>query len=444
MCDTLVALGDATAGGGVLFAKNSDRERNEAQALEMTPRRRGEPGAMLRATYITIPDVAQTHACLLSRPFWMWGAEMGANEHGVVIGNEAVHATIPAVRRRALLGMDLVRLGLERGATAAEAVEVMTTLLERHGQGGDCGHLHRFYYNNSFIVADPREAFVLETVGRWWVVKRVDGARSLSNALSIGVDFDACSAGLADHARAQGWADGAARFDFAGHLLDEARDAITCGRARCARGQTLLDAKLGRLGTGDMMAILRDHGAAAEGDPAWTPAQTVGRTICMHAGEGLRRSQSVGSMVSELGNGRAVHWVTASSAPCLSIFKPVLFETGLPDQGAWPRDEADGSSRWWRRERLHRVALDDYAGALARFAVTRDALEAAFRTRLGETGAANTSPSDLRALVQHCWDEADAAEAQLQADLLKHRPIRPTPGAFAQSWRRLNKAAGLA
>ena len=35
MCDTLAALTPFTATGGVLFAKNSDRERNEAQGLEM-------------------------------------------------------------------------------------------------------------------------------------------------------------------------------------------------------------------------------------------------------------------------------------------------------------------------------------------------------------------------------------------------------------------------
>ena len=91
MCDTLAALAASTARGATLFAKNSDRERNEAQALEMSPRRRGG-GGPLKLTYITLPDAEATHACLLSRPFWMWGAEMGANEHGLVIGNEAMHA----------------------------------------------------------------------------------------------------------------------------------------------------------------------------------------------------------------------------------------------------------------------------------------------------------------------------------------------------------------
>ena len=43
MCDTLVALAAATARGGLLFAKNSDRERNEAQFLEMSPAARHRP-----------------------------------------------------------------------------------------------------------------------------------------------------------------------------------------------------------------------------------------------------------------------------------------------------------------------------------------------------------------------------------------------------------------
>nr|QQZ49589.1 hypothetical protein JKL49_22090 [Phenylobacterium glaciei] len=75
MCDTLVALASETPRGKLLFAKNSDRERNEAQVLEMHPARRG--GGDLKLTYISIPDVAQTHACLISRPCWMWGRRWG-------------------------------------------------------------------------------------------------------------------------------------------------------------------------------------------------------------------------------------------------------------------------------------------------------------------------------------------------------------------------------
>jgi len=312
MCDTLATTPAVTPSGAMLFAKNSDRERNEAQALETIPRRRHAPGSRLRVTYIEIDQAPETRACLISRPFWMWGAEMGANEHGVVIGNEAMHSHIPAQRRRALIGMDLLRLGLERAATAAEAVEVITALLERHGQGGDCGHLGRFYYHNGFVIADPREAYVLETVGRWWAVERIQGVRALSNALSIGRQPTAMSATLSAHAAAEGWTDADGRFDFAEQLIDPVRDAAGFGRGRCARATALLSPKAGRIGLADLQAVLRDHGAEADGDPDWSPSKTLHRSICMHAGPGARRSQSVASMASDLTPGRITHWVTGT------------------------------------------------------------------------------------------------------------------------------------
>src|SRR6266487_2103383 len=111
MCDTIVALPGTTATGGVLFGKNSDRERNEAQAVEFIPRARHADDTRVACTYVGIPQVRQTYAALLCRPFWIWGAEMGANEHGVVIGNEAVHARIPPQQQPSLIGMDLLRLG---------------------------------------------------------------------------------------------------------------------------------------------------------------------------------------------------------------------------------------------------------------------------------------------------------------------------------------------
>jgi dipeptidase len=87
MCDTMVALGNSTKNGAVLFAKNSDRDFNEAQYLELIEGKSYSKGDKVKCTYIEIPQASRTNTILLSKPFWIWGAEMGANEHGVGIGN---------------------------------------------------------------------------------------------------------------------------------------------------------------------------------------------------------------------------------------------------------------------------------------------------------------------------------------------------------------------
>ena len=243
---------------------------------------------------------------------------------------------------------------------------------------------------------------MLETAGRWWAVERVASHRSLSNAYSIGRDPSRISQDFQRHADIAGWTDAGGRFDVADCLIDEARDQVSFGRGRCARGQALLDRKAPQLAPADMMAILRDHGEA----PDWSPANTRNRTLCMHASAGPRRSQSVASMVSEISGGRAVHWVTGTSAPCTGIFKPVILEAGLPDIGSSPTDRHDDQSLWWRHERLHRAMLADFGPSLAGFEAERDALEADFRRRIDAAFATGADPTALRALTAACWREA--------------------------------------
>ncbi len=130
MCDSFVALPRHTASGNLIFGKNSDREPNEAQAIVRIPGGITDSTA-LRCTYIEIPQVERTNEVILSKPFQMWGAEMGVNEHGLVIGNEAVFTKIKfAKSNNGLTGMDMVRLALERCSTAKEALLTITELLE--------------------------------------------------------------------------------------------------------------------------------------------------------------------------------------------------------------------------------------------------------------------------------------------------------------------------
>jgi secernin len=120
---------------------------------------------------------------------------MGANEHGVCVGNEAVYSKIPFdTRDKALTGLDIVRfvfrilqirtyfdsfsLALERAKTAKSAVEVIAELVEKYGQGGTCydpSSNTPSGYDNSFLVVDNEEAWVVETCDRVWVAKQIKG-----------------------------------------------------------------------------------------------------------------------------------------------------------------------------------------------------------------------------------------------------------------------------
>ena len=50
---------------------------------------------------------------------------------------------------------------------------MMAGLLEEVGQGGTCSETAPFYYHGSYLIADPTEAWVLETAGRLWAAERI-------------------------------------------------------------------------------------------------------------------------------------------------------------------------------------------------------------------------------------------------------------------------------
>lgn len=393
MCDTMVIVRRE----GVWFAKNSDRDPNEGQNLEWHPRRGNLKSATLRCTYIEIPDVDETFATLLSRPFWMWGAEMGSNEHGVTIGNEAVFTKV-RYESTGLLGMDLLRLALERAETAERACQVITELLEQYGQGGGCGHeSKKFTYHNSFIVADPGRAFVLETAGRAWAVEEVRGARTISNGLTIP--------------------------DFAEKYSDFLKTRVSACRIRQKRTQFLAEKAQS---VWDLMQALQDHGQGNE-HPVYAYTNGGLNAPCAHGGGVLASSQTTASWVADLRPGACRYWVTATAAPCTGLFKPVSVNGPL-DLGPRAEDRANGSL-WWRHERLHRMVARDPAALKPLF----DAERIAVQRRWLET-----PPHPAAA-----FREADDLLEKWTAVVAQH-PVRDVrPSWTRRYWAKRNKRSRL-
>jgi secernin len=439
MCDTLVALGNSTADGSVIFAKNSDREPNEAHELVIIPPATHPAGSTVRCTYIDIPQVSETYAVLLAKPFWIWGAEMGANEKGVAIGNEAVFTKVPSDKKPGLIGMDFLRLALERAATARTALDVIVNLLEAYGQSGNCGLQHATYYHNSFIIADPHEAWVLETAGKQWAALQVKDIYSISNAITIDRTWDLASSGLVDYAVERGWCKNRQDFSFTGCYTSWLYTHFSQARSRQCRSTALLHGSAGQVDIPRMMAYLRDHGDDAT--PEWSPAPSLRDwDVCMHAGFGpFRVSQSVGSMVSRLEADVQTHWLTGTSAPCTGIFKPAWIDSGLPELGPQPKAEYDAATLWWRHESLHRAVLADYAARLARYQPEREALEAEFLHREAEIRL--KPAAERKAFSAGCFTQSADATARW-TEQVRNAPIQKrTPSLFRLAWNRVSKQA---
>jgi hypothetical protein len=315
MCDCLCALAAASASGATLFAKNSDRPPAEPQAIERhEPRRDTGP---LRVTHIEIePYADDTIGYVGSRPTWMWGVEHGVNDAGVAAGNETIYTTLdPRPFPDALLGMDLVRLALERATSAVDAVDVITSLLERHGQGGT-GHLgvDRPYWS-SFLVADEDVGFVVETSGREWAVDEVDRTRAISNRTTIPA------------------------FDAAHRHPKQPVAALVDPRLAASRAVLA--------GEPIEVAALRDHlRSHVGGDDGWT--------VCMHV-DGVEATTA--ALIAELRGGRTRARFLLG-APCTSLFVPLALGQPIGEVPAWERLAALQSE--------HRDALDTLEAELER------------------------------------------------------------------------------
>lgn len=403
MCDTVYLKRD----NRTFFGKNSDRSPNEAHLMIRLAGKRHSTGEELKATYVSVPQATETHPVVLLKPFWIWGAEMGYNECGLNIGNEALFTNAGHSGENGLIGMDLLRIALERCSSAEEAWKLIAELTEKYGQEGNCGYGKNFRYHNGYLIADGKRAFVLETAGRHWAVKEIrDNRATISNCISITDDYDD--------------ADEKTKGSFKARYENALVTKIACAEQRKRMSYYALGARKEPVSA--VMGALRTH---ATPDVGVSKASTG--SVCMHAGN-LFGDQTTGSYAAEIGKR---YFVTGSSFPCMSVFKPLSVRAS-----AIGESEKEALFFWLKRELLARKLMG-YTEMRGEYLEKAAALEKKFvdRALLAETDA----------VLDKISLEAFAAEEELVKKYLlrlREKPFRFEGSAYYKNfWKK--KTASL-
>jgi secernin len=422
MCDSFVALGNSTADGSVLLAKSADTEVNEAEHVVRFPRRQYRDGAMVRVTHMNIPQAPLTYEIILGKSFWSWGAEIGCNEHGVAIGNEAAFSN-QKDGKDGVVVLDLLRLALERATTAREGVDVVGHHVETFGESGNCQMMGNYWFDAGLLIADRREAWVVNCAGRNWAARPVSDVMAISNRYQIGTDWTLSSL------KANG-----SKPDFRARFADEKREHEAGAMEREAMAQQILDARKGRITVKDMADILRCVGDEDSYDVTEGDRST---RVCMHAGPTETRFwHATGAMISQASESSLVVWLTGTSATDLSCFKPLFFDADMPDLGPAPEGTYTEGSLWWKHEHLHRRAMAAYKEVKPQIRADFDRLEGEF---FAEAPRVKTGGRKLKTeFVLDCWKRAEAMTDDWIARL-KQRNYVIEHAAYRAMWDRFNR-----
>ncbi|KAM9023752.1 secernin-1 isoform 2-T7 [Guaruba guarouba] len=198
-----------------------------------------------------------------------------------------------------------LRLGLERGATAKEALDVIVALLEEHGQGGnyyeDGSSCHTF--QSAFLIVDRNEAWILETSGKYWAAEKItEGVKCICNQLSLTTKIDAEHPELRDYVKSQGWWNEESDFNFSEVF------SLTDDHLACSSGRESLEKQGGDVSAQAMIDVLRDKDSG----------------VCVDS-ESFLTTASIVSVLPQDPSFPCIHYFTGTPDPSRSIFKPFIF-----------------------------------------------------------------------------------------------------------------------
>jgi hypothetical protein len=357
--DMVVALPRTTADGVSLFGQNCTLPASHGVSLTCRAAQQHALGEELRLRHVKLPQCRQTFATLGIQAAGEWGLLGGINGQRLATGHTTTRTRLAAARP-GLTGGELVRLVLERCHGARQAVDCLTDLVTRHGQGDD-GDDH------AFLLADPAEAYVVETAGEHWAVQEVREVRAVSELCLLRQDWDRISRGLADVAIGREWWPGdGSKLDFAGVVAPDAGSRVAALR-RWGRATLLLEQLSGRLDADAVCRLLADHNESVV-DAKPLNAFAMARSLCRYPLDG-DGPVTAASLVAELApaEGPVLAWC-AFGPPGAGVYFPVFLDCDLPP--AFQEEAPGAGCVMWRR--VMRLAAE--RGEADQVAATRDAL----------------------------------------------------------------------
>jgi len=164
-CTNIIVTKGASADGAVIITYSVDGEF--LPTLRCTPAADHEPGEMYEIrgwhgeSLLKIPQVPHTYAvCGIM------------NEHQLSIGETTFDGRLELQdKHEGINYWALMQITLQRAQTAREAIKVMTDLVGRYGYSST---------GETFSIADPNEAWIMEMIGRGdgvkgalWVARRI-------------------------------------------------------------------------------------------------------------------------------------------------------------------------------------------------------------------------------------------------------------------------------
>jgi len=372
-CTTIIVGKELTKDKVIIHAHNEDMGMETVGRLWHVSAKQYSKDATISVPYVTIKQPKKTLS------YWASGNSkltqglgtsqtqlpydsilVGMNENGVTMACNWAFSREAKREKKGIRRYAIRQLILERAVSAKAGVELIGKFIDSHGQADHGGLI--------YVLADSKEAWVVETTTHHWVAKKIrDNEIWVSaNRFRIGTTYDLSSKQLVENAKTKGWFDPKkGPFNFSQAYGDPEKMNQKYDKERENRVLELLEIRKGKISEEDLFSVLRDR---YDNTKMYTPPQgiellrdVINNNPNLHRTISTNRTQSsFVALLRENSPFGSVMWF-AMATPTSSGYFPI-YARGETIPRSFSIDESAISNRsaWWTFRKLQQMTDQKY------------------------------------------------------------------------------------